>query len=215
MAASQRIAAFAVVVLLVAALLAGQAAADALAPTGRAATGRLVGRTSFAYLTGIRTYVAAVLWARLDPINDGYYQSLPLGQKRFLLPSIRMVTLLDPQFQEPYFVGPWILFEAGLKGQAYQLARDGIAANPGSGWMHGSLTQLLVAEGRYPEAAREADLALAGAWPNDQDRYELLGTLEVAYNKTGQRAKAVAVAAEKLRLEAKLKNAPQAQPTAP
>ncbi len=62
------------VALLLVALIGGQALASATAPPGGvAATGRVIGQTSFAYLGGLRTFAAAVLWNRLEPLFDGYY----------------------------------------------------------------------------------------------------------------------------------------------
>ena len=68
--------------------------------------------------------------------------------------------------------------------------------------------QLLVADHRYPEAARQADLALAGKWPSEVDYYDLLTTLEIAYNKTGQKAKGDLVRAEEARLRLTIGRAP-------
>lgn len=192
---------------LVAALLGGQALADRMTPVdARASTGELVGRTGFAYLTGVRTYVAAVLWARLDPINDTYYKGIGLGKKTFLLPSIRMVAALDPTFQEAYYDGPFILYDAGLKANARQLAADGVRLNPHSAWLRASYAQLLLAEGELAPAAIQADLAMAGngTWPSLRDEYTMLPPLEVIYNRTGQPAKARAVAALRWRIFAQL-----------
>lgn len=187
--------------LLVAALLGGQALADRLAlRDAHAATGQLIGRTSYAYLTGIRTYVAAVLWARLDPINDRYYQSVTLGRKKFLMPSILMVTVLDPDFEEPFYAGPFILFDAGLKANARELAAEGVRRNPDSGRLHASYAQLLLVEGDLTHAAPQADLALAGKWTDPSDEFNALPALEVVYNHAGQRAKARYVAALRARI---------------
>ncbi|HEY3317249.1 MAG TPA: hypothetical protein VGK50_02330 [Coriobacteriia bacterium] len=192
-----------VAVLLVATVLAGQAAADRLLPrTGRTDAGRLAGRTGFAYLTGIRTYVAAVLWARLDPVNDTYYNKVPLGQKKFLLPTISIVNWLDPDMQEPYYVGPFVLYEAGLKRNAILLAERGARNNPKSAFLHASFAQLLLAEGRMADARREADVALTSAWTDPSDEYQLLSALEVIFNKTGAPGKAALVVSERKRLEA-------------
>jgi hypothetical protein len=187
-------------VLLAALLLGGQAAGDVLLRASRGSATQSVGRAGFAYLTGIRTYAAAVLWARLEPINDKYYETTTLAEKKYLLPSIRMVTLLDPQMEEPYYIGPWLLWEAGLKDNGEKLAREGIERNPGSGWLHAGYAQLLVVEKRMPEAAREADLAMRGKWPSYADEYEALPALEIAFDRTGQRAKGDAIRAERARL---------------
>jgi tetratricopeptide (TPR) repeat protein len=189
--------------LLLALVLAGQAAADALDESARASTGALLGRTGFAYLAGVRRYAAAVLWARLDPINDDYYSHTPLGRKTFLLPSIRLVTLLDPQLEEPFYVGPFVLYGAGQREGAIELAQEGVRANPDSALVHASAAQLYLAEGRMTDARREADITMTKPWSNESDEFQLLSALEVIFNRTGAPEKAVIVAAERERLRKK------------
>ena len=100
--AEHPVARFAIVaVLLLAILLGAQALGQVSAPAGGvASTGRLIGQTSYAYLGGIRTFVAAVLWNRLDPIFHGYY-SANFDQKFVVfLPTFRLViadTTDDPR----------------------------------------------------------------------------------------------------------------------
>ena len=71
-------------VILVAALsvclaLAGQALTSAMMPglTARD-TAETVADASFAYLTSIRTYLAAVLWNRFDPLTHEFYEGATL-----------------------------------------------------------------------------------------------------------------------------------------
>jgi hypothetical protein len=195
-------------VVLLAALLAGQAASDALLTRSQhEGTGQLVGRTGFAYLTGIRTAAAAALWARLDPLNDDYYNDLPLGQKKFLLPSIRLATWLDPNLAEPFYVGPFVLYEAGLKRNALDLAAEGVAHNPDSALLHASYAQLLLVEGLLPQARREADIVLTRPWLNESDEYQLLPPLEIIFRKTGSPDLAKRMAAEHQRLKLKFEAA--------
>lgn len=192
-----------VALVLVGSLLAAQAAADGLDASRRASTGALLGRTGFAYLTGIRRYAAAVMWARLDPINDDYYNKLALGQKTFLLPSVRIITLLDPQLEEAYYVGPFVLYGAGKQADAIALAEEGVAKNPDSALLHASAAQLYLAEGRMADARREADLTLTKPWANESDEFQLLSALEVVFNRTGAPQKAALVSAERERLRKK------------
>lgn len=199
--AVRRVSPWAAGILLVAVLLAGQAAADRVVPSASgAATGGAIGRSGFAYLTGIRTFAAYVLWARLDPVNDAYYNSATLGQKKFLIPSIRIITILDPQFEQPYYVGPFILYDAGLKKGALDLAAEGVANNPASGLLHASYSQLLLTEGRLAEAHVQARLASAGRWYSATDEYNSLAPLEVVFDKTGDTAGQAFVRAERKRL---------------
>lgn len=194
MSAVARTRTLAAAVLLLAVLLAGQSAADRLAPPERkVATTAIVGRTGFAYLGGIRTYAAAVLWARLDPINDRYYNGLSLSRKKFLLPSIRLITWLDPTFEEAYYDGALIVYENGLKSQAVAMAAEGARNNPESAWLHANYAQILLFENDYAAAGREAVAAWRGKWPDISVEYDMLPTLEIAFNKSGRHDRAVAV----------------------
>lgn len=133
-ATRSRIVKGALVALLLAAVLAGQAAADSLAPRGRDAdTGRTLGRAGFAYLTGVRTFAAAVLWNRIDPIFHGYYEELPLAEQTFMLPTVYAIVALDPQLDQTYFVASWILAQRGSLDEALKLAALGTSHNPDSG----------------------------------------------------------------------------------
>jgi len=99
---------------LVAVLVAGQALAAISAPAGGvASTGRLIGQTGFAYLGGLRTFAAAVLWARLEPLFHGYYDDRQVKELDEFLPTMRLVQTLDPQFEQAYYNAAWILARRG------------------------------------------------------------------------------------------------------
>ena len=84
--------------MLVAVILGGQALAGIAAPAGAAAsTGRVLGQTGFAYIGGLRTFAAAVLWNRLEPLWHGYYSTRPVEEVVQFLPTMRLVQILDPQ----------------------------------------------------------------------------------------------------------------------
>jgi hypothetical protein len=203
-------------VVMLAVLLAGQAVGDRInPPAAKVSTGAVVGRSGFAYLTGVRQYAAAVMWARLDPLNDAYYGTLPLKDKKFLLPSIRFVTWLDPTFEEPYYDGVMIVYDNGLKSEALSMAIEGVRNNPDSGWMHANYAQLLMFENRLPAAAKQADLAMKGYWTDPGAEYNMLKTLEIIYNKTGQPQKTARVRAEHDRLVGVLQQRPGAFGEAP
>jgi tetratricopeptide (TPR) repeat protein len=199
----------ALVVALLLSLVGGQALADASVRSGGFAdTGRVLGRTGFAYLTGLRTFAAAVLYARLDPINDGYYPGTTLPQKKFLIPSLYVIILLDPQFEQAYYVAPWILMDAGRTSEAARLAEAGVSDNPGSGLLHASLAQVLVSEGDVVGAVRQADIALALKWADEGERYDNLASMEAIYQRAKLRAKAHAAFLERLRLQPKYQAPP-------
>jgi hypothetical protein len=192
MTLSRRIGVAGVIVALLAVILVGQGATDALAPSGRVPSGRSVGRASFAFLGGLRTFAAAVLWNRLDPQKDTYYAFQPFEKLVFMLPTIRIVVALDPQFEQPYFVAALLLARSGRKAEGLKLARDGVAANPDSGLLRASLVQLMIIyEKDYKAAAAEADRVLAPniRWATLNDEFEGLAIVRDAYKLAGQKAK--------------------------
>jgi hypothetical protein len=165
-------------------VLAGQAVGDRLATSaGSAGTERALGRAGFAYLTGLRTFAAAVLWNRINPQHDTYYQNVPLQDQTFMLPTMRMVTWLDPKFVEAYFVAPWLLYRNGRKGEADAIMLEGIRNNPDSGRLHSAYAQLLLLDGRIGAAVREAEAARTAVWRNDDEKFYGYAIMRDVYHR--------------------------------
>jgi len=178
-----------VVVMLAGLALVGQAATDALAPTGTSATGAAIGRAGFAYLTGVRVFAAAVLWNRLEPLFHEYYGGVALQDQAYMLPTIRAVVALDPQFADAYYVAAWVLARRGDTEEACELALLGTQNNPRSGLLRVSYAQILWLYGEdLDEAVRQAELAAGSAeWkdPIEQhDSYAVIGGLYRAAGMT-------------------------------
>lgn len=163
---------------LVLVLFAGQALAAASAPTGGiASTGRVMGQTGFAYLGGLRTFAAAVLWNRLEPLYHGYYSEKKVSQLKEFLPTMRLVQTLDPQFEQAYYNAAWIVAKRGHVQDAVVIAREGVANNPRSGLLHANLVQILLLQDKrknLDEAYRNAIIGLRPdtIWANSDDEYE-------------------------------------------
>ena len=195
---------------LVVLLLLAQAAALALTPTGQSAqTGRVLGRAGFAYLSGIRTFAAAVLWNRLEPQFHLYYEQKGLSQQTQMLPVIRLVQTLDPQFVQAYYVASWVVSRHGDLAEGFRISREGIANNPRSGLLRASYIQNMllqdnqrVADGKgrihLEEAVKQADAAMQPdtIWNDDAERFEGYAAMAAAYDLAGldeKRAAAQAV----------------------
>lgn len=185
-----RVALVAAVLVLV--LLIGQWGTVRFAPeTGVADTGRIIGKTGFAYLGGVRTFVAAMLWNRLDPQFHKYYAGMNVKQLTFMLPTMRLVVALDPQFTQAYQVSSFIVFYKGTPAEGVAIAKEGVANNPHSGIMHSNLAQLLFLQD--PVANRtavleqaEAALASDATWANSDDEYEGLATVRGLLSALGE-----------------------------
>lgn len=211
LAESQRKALAAVLVAAFVAAVVLGAAAGALRPASDVANGgQVVGETAFAYLGGLRRFAAAVLWNRIDPQYHTYYEGEDLARMTFMLPTIRLVQTLDPQFQQAYYVGAWIVARRGDVGTGIGIARDGVRANPSAGLMYANLIELLTFEAQAkknpaPHLAEEVKLAEKGLgqgveWDSDSDRFESYAVFQGVFERAGMKAQAEAVKAELTRM---------------
>lgn len=179
----------ALAVALLAVALFGQALSDANPPAAAVTgTGYALGRASFAYLTGLRTFAAAVLWNRVDPVYHEYYGHEAVDRQRFMLPTMRLVTVLDPQFVQAYYVAQWIVARNGRVDEAVSISEDSVKNNPRSGLLHASFAQILMVYAHRPqEAVREADSALFRSdWANAFEQHDSYVLLRAVYRAAGR-----------------------------
>lgn len=168
-------------------IIAGQMAAGALAPAEQSNVVEAAGRAGFAYLTGIRTFAAAVIWNRLDPVLHEYYHDVALQDQLNLMPMIRMVNWLDPQFVDGYYVSAWILSQRGDLEGAYEVARDGVEANRESGLLRSSYAQILYLNGEEERAVSEAQRAFeATQWRDDFEKHDSFMLLSSIFKVSGE-----------------------------
>jgi tetratricopeptide (TPR) repeat protein len=193
-------------VLLAGVLLAGQAGADAAAPVGRSGTGRTLGRTGDAYLSGLRIFAALVIWNKLEPQFHGFYSDLALKDQAFLMPNLRLVLLLDPQFVQAYYDVPWVLADNGKVDEALSVSREAIANNPRSGLLRMSYAQIIFLFRKdYAAAAAQADLALGASmqWKDELEYWENVSIARDVYARAGLKDKSDRMVAILTALEAK------------
>jgi hypothetical protein len=151
---SERAVAVALAACFLALAVIGQAAGEAVFPqTERTTTTRIVARAGWSYLGGLRTFAAAVMWNRIEPIFHAYYRDVPLDEQRYMLPWVALVTTLDPTLLDPWYVGSWIVARNGKVEEGIALARKGMEANPQSGLLTASYAQMLHLFRRDPKAA--------------------------------------------------------------
>jgi len=202
-------AAIVAVVLALTLVLAGQFAADVAAPSvpNGALTGQAMGRAGFAYLTGLRKFAAALLWNRLEPQMHEYYGATGLGNMVFMLPNVKAIVTLDPQFVEAYYVAPEILIQSGLKkgvpvaeakrrlDTALALAKEGVTNNPKSGLMLTSYAELLWTRGKDLQAAlpyARASMADGIIWRTDEEHWDQFAIVRDMLKVAGDTAGAAA-----------------------
>jgi tetratricopeptide (TPR) repeat protein len=199
-------------VALIACLLGGQALADASIPA-RSGTqaGVTFGRAGFAYLTGLRRFAALLVWNRLEPQFHEFYLGQPLKYQTYLLPNLRLVLLLDPQFIQAYYMAPWIVRDNGHVEDALAIARDAVVDNPDSGLLHTSLAQILYLEKReQAESVRQADLAMRQnqLWADATEQWQGMKILADIYAHAGLQEKADLAIAVTKQLETQIGSAP-------
>jgi hypothetical protein len=167
----------------------------------------VMGRAGFAYLTGLRKFAAALLWNRLEPQMHKYYGAVGLGNMVFMLPNIKAIVSLDPQFVEGYYVAPEILIESGQKPgipaaeakvrlqTALDLAKEGVINNPKSGLLLTSYAQLLYTGAKDLNAAvpyARAALASDVVWRTDEEKWDQYAIMRAIFEKSGDTTRATA-----------------------
>lgn len=123
--------------------LVGQAAGEtALKGTESVQTTDVLGRATGSYMTGFKTFAAAALWNRLDPLLHHYYRHVPLDAQTYMLTTISLVESLDPYMVEPYYIGSWVLVRNHKPKAGLAMAKLGVANNPNSGILLENLAQI-------------------------------------------------------------------------
>jgi len=186
--------------LLLGVLLGAQAVgAASVPPGGVASTGRLLGQTSFAYLGGLRTFAAAVLWSRIDPQFHQYYQEKMDKSFAVFMPTMRLVLALDPQFEQAYYTAAFYLAQNGHLDTGLALAQDGVRNMPNSGLLRANYIQLLRMQDKVGNRAKMLEQAKLGLAPdtrfaNADDEFEALGVFRSVFQQAGDTATASAIA---------------------
>jgi len=198
-----------VCVALLAIILGAQALAVFSAPGGStASTGAVLGQTGFEYLGGLRKFAAATLWNRLEPQFHEYGGGETIDKRLEFLPTMRLVQILDPQFEQAYYVSAFMLARIGRMPQALEVARDGIKNNPTSGLMRANYVQILLIGDpvkNLPEAYAEAKSGIAPgiAWANDDDKFEGYGIFQAVFRLAGDKANAEKMTVEQQKLRSR------------
>lgn len=195
-----------VAVVLVAAIFGAQTLATYSAPPGAtASTGALLGRTGFEYLGGLRKFAAATLWNRLEPQFHEYGEGEAIDKRLEFLPTMAMVQILDPQFEQSYYISAFMLARIGRTPQAFEVALRGIQNNPKSGLMRANYVQILIVadpKKNLQEAYKQAKAGIEPGitWATDDDKFEGYGTFRTAFRLAGDTANADKMTVEQKKL---------------
>lgn len=179
------------IVLVVALILGAQAVAATSRPSGGfTATGKAVGTAGFDFLAGVRVFAAAVLWNRLDPQFHSYYSNVAFENQIQMLPTLRLIETLNPQFEQSYYEAAYMLSRRGRTAEAVQVAREGVANNPKSGLLRANLVQMLLFEDRQKnlqEALRQARVGIGPdmVFQSPDDEYDAVVSFRLPFQISG------------------------------
>jgi hypothetical protein len=186
-------------------IIGAQALAETAAPPVRQMSqAKLIGQTGFAYLGGVRMMAAGLLWGGLDA-QWHQYGTGRIVDRLDLLPSIRIVQLLNPQLEQPYYYTSYVLAKFGRMNDALDLAREGIKNNPRSGLLRANYIQLLLMRRNKRDLPLMLEQARIGLGPNiefvnDDDAFESLGIFSVPFQLSGDTASVNAIKAMQERM---------------
>lgn len=178
-----------------------ESAPSALSPT------RAMGDAGFAYLSGLRTFVAAILWTRLEPQFHQYYRGVPVDKRLDFLPTIRLVQALNPQFEQSYYYVAFILAQRGQTDDAIALSEQGLKNCPRSGLIRATYIEVLRARDKKSTRSLPLQLRLAregtspsATFASDDDKLEAYGVFHSVLVLAGDSQAADKVQKEQQRL---------------
>lgn len=197
-----------VVVVCACMIVGAQALAGATAPpVTQLSQTKVIGESGFAYLAGLRLVAAGLLNRNLDIQFHQYGAGEAIKDRADLLPATRIIQLLNPQLEQPYYYVSYVLARRGDWKGAMALAEDGIRNNPTSGLLRANYIQLLIIQDtkrNLPLAVAQMRYALSRdmAYSSLQDRYEAYGVFRGVCVLIGDKSTDAALAVEQERIAA-------------
>jgi hypothetical protein len=172
-------------------------AAASAPPVQQLSQTTVIGQTGFAYLGGLRLMVAGLLWGRLDAQFHQYMAGKAIEERLDLLPSIRLVQLLNPQLEQPYYYASFVLMRRNQPDAALSLALEGIKNNPTSGLLRSNYVQLLQMQDErnhtHKNLAKQLEQVKIGLLPTTTfisaaDQFEAYGVFRTVFQAAGDQA---------------------------
>jgi tetratricopeptide (TPR) repeat protein len=146
------------------------------------------------FMGGLRSIAAAYIWLKADQIHHDFYGNLQREQE--LMPLYRLLTWLDPHFEDAYYVGSYMLFLFGKKREGLAFAKEGVEMNPNSPKLHYNLAEIYINYfNQHDKAIKEIEEGLRHA-KTPAARAYLLNLLSIAYAKKGKAKKATQIRQE-------------------
>lgn len=136
-----------------------------------------------------RTIMARALWFKMDIYHEVLdEQGVPHERQGEVFPLLRLVTQLDPHFEDAYDILAWDL-TAGYKRPeaALEVLEEGLAYNPQSRLLHFRKAMILQKQGRHSEALRHATRAYllahdtTGQYETGSEHFNRLNALRLMF----------------------------------
>lgn len=186
--------------------LLGQAGADALvADASGVATNRAIGRAASSYLSGLKTFAAAALWNRMEPVFHNYYGGVALEDQRYMLTTIAAVQALDPHAVQSFYIGSWVLAQNDRLEEGIAMAERGVEANPRAGILRVGLAQMrMLMKDDLDGAVEMAERALADdtLWTDPIEQANAYLAMRAIFESAGRHDLAASADELLLRVEA-------------
>lgn len=181
-------------------------AAASAPPVTQLSQTKVIGQSGFAYLAGLRLVAAGLLNRNLE-IQFHQYGAGAIKDRTDLLPATRMIQLLNPQLEQPYYYVSYVLAMRGDWKSAIDLAEEGIRNNPTSGLLRANYVQLLLiqdAKRNLPLAVAQMRYALSRdmTYSSAQDQFESYGIFRAVCALIGDHTTDATLKAEQQRLSA-------------
>jgi hypothetical protein len=166
---------------------------------------KVLGQTGFAYLAGLRLVAAGLLNRNLEIQFHQFGKAGSIKDRVDLIPATRMIQLLNPQLEQPYYYVSFVLAMRGDWKGAISLAEEGIRNNPTSGLLRANYVQMLVIQDRtrnLPMAVAQMRYTLSRptTYSSVQDQYESYGIFRGLCLMIGDTKTDAMLAAEQERL---------------
>lgn len=134
------------------------------------------------FLGGIRQYLAYTFFIKTDKLHHVY------GDTPELIPYFLIITYLDPQYIDAYYVACGLIFDAGKPDEALKLNMRGIEINPNSADLYFSLADIYIRKNQYQEALNA--LEEASRLKSELSTRDLIVEgLSIVYKKLGEEEK--------------------------
>jgi tetratricopeptide (TPR) repeat protein len=159
-------------------------------PAGSTDTSRGIRPTAASlldFMGGIRQYLAYTLFIKADKLYHTYSASGDLN-KANLVPYFILITMLDPNYVDAYYIGSGLMTDLGREDAAIDFTLRGIQANPGSADLYYSLADLYLVAKRF-EDARDAFIKALQYKPEIVSRFMIMRGLAGSYQALGDMEK--------------------------